>query len=569
MVVLLTLSPGASFAADSGFIPPIGFYVHEQFGGDGRIFDPTPWEANGGNWQANAGTYDSTVANTTAVTTLFEYFINPIAAPAEPTPLPDFTYNTRVLNRGSTATQLAGVVFNYRDISNYDEAVFSPTGILLLRRVRGGTPSTVFTTTYAGGAQNVWFDLQLIVAGDTLTIKVNGITRVNGHTVNAGGRVGFVTHGTTAKFDYMFVGSPFGEQPFKDNFSSGLDPRWQTTSAAWNVAGGTFNNPATEQTSRAYPGAGLFFAPETTAHYTLWTRMFNPYGGSGNLVGFFFNDGGVAFPDAYGEIVFSPRGQARIDLFYDGARHTIATAPYNGAPKKWFDVRLDNAPGAFNVWVDGELVFGNVNTFPALDGSVGLLTHWAPGKFDDVWWDNDLHPTLVQSFAQPITAPSWVTNGTWETSGGTLSSTGIGKDDFAIYQCSCWSTNAVIRARLLNQFGASGNLVGVVYNYVDAGPSDAADYNEVVFSTTGVAQLNTVINGVRTRVATGVHSVPRNTWFNVQVIHKGTTTTVKVNDATIFDHVEQSKLGTGKVGVVTHWSKGQFDDVIVRDDPAR
>jgi hypothetical protein len=408
--------------------------------------------------------------------------------------------------------------------------------------------------------------------GGALTITVDGTTLVNAltQTGTTFGRVGFVTHNVTAKFDDMLVGTPFGEQPFSDDFSSGLNPRWTTSSAAWNVTGGTLNNAATEQTSRAAPNAGLFFAPESTIHYTLWTRMFNPYGGSGNLVGFFFNDGGVAVPDGHGEIVFSPKGQARIDLFYDGAKHTIATAPYRGAPKKWFDVRLDNDGSGINVWVDGELVFGNVDTSAVPDGSVGLLTHWAPGKFDDVWWDNNLHRPLVETFAKPIAPPSWVTKGTWDTTGSTLNSTAVGKDDFAIYQCRCWSGDAVIHARLFNQYGASGNLVGLVYNYADAGGSpDAVDYNEVVFSTTGLAHLNTVVNGVRTRVASGTHNVPRKTWFEVEVLRKGTTTTVKVNGTTIFDHVEQGKLGSGNVGVVTHWSKGQFDNVFVRDDPPR
>lgn len=572
LLALLVFQPAITFAADSGFVPPIGFYVHEQFGADGIPFNPTSWEAVGGSWQGIAGTYDSTVANATAVTTLFEYFINPIAAPPEPTPLPNFTYRARVLNRGSGATQLAGVVFNYRDIANYDEAVFSPTGTMLLRRVSGGAMTTLLTTSYAGGAQNIWLDLDLVVDQGVLTIKVNGSTRVAAFVQSGttGGRVGFVTHNTTAKFDDMLVGSPFNEQPFEDSFSSGLNPRWATSSPAWSVSGGTLNNSATEQTSRADPGAGLFFEPETTTHYTFWARMFNPYAASGNLVGFFFNDGGVASPDGHGEILFSPTGVARIDLFYDGARHTIATAPYRGAPKKWFDVRLDNDLSAMNVWVDGELVFGNVQTPPVGDGSVGLLTHWSPGKFDDVRWDNNLHPTLVESFAQPIAARNWTTTGTWDTGGSTLNSSAVGKDDFALYQCRCWNTDAVIRGRLLNQYGASGNLVGLVYNYVDAGPSaDAADYNEVVFSSTGLAQLNTVLNGVRTQVASGIHSVPRNTWFDVEVLRKGTTTTVKVNGATIFDRVEQGKLGTGKVGAVTHWSKGQFDNLIIRDDPPR
>jgi hypothetical protein len=37
--------------------------------------------------------------------------------------------------------------------------------------------------------------------------------------------------------------------------------------------------------------------------------------------------------------------------------------------------------------------------------------------------------------------------------------------------------------------------------------------------------------------------VPRNTWFDVEILRRGTTTTVKVNGAAIFDRVAQGKLG--------------------------
>jgi len=575
LLASLALAPAVTEAIDSGFDPPIAFYVDQQFGRDGFPFDPSAWESIGGSWQGTAGTFNSTVAAPTAVTTLFEYFVDPIAAPPRPTPQADFTFRVRVLNQGSAATQLAGVVYNYVSNSFYDEAVFSPTGTLLLRHVSNGTATTFLTTTYFGGARNVWFDVNLTVAHNALTIAVNGITRVNALVQPSPqlGRVGFVTHATTAKFDDMLVGSPFSAQPFTDDFSNGLQqPPWTVSSSAWNAFGGTLNNTATEKTSRAGPVGRDSFAEESTVHYRFYARMFDQYGASGNVVGLFFNDNGdFTPPGSYGEVIFSPTGVARIDLFYDGTRHTIATAPFSGGgAKKWFDVRLDADLSSISVWVNGNLVFGHIDTFPVLEGGVGLLTHWAPGKFDDVSWDNNAYPLLIEKFDAPISAPNWVTTGTWTTSGGTVGSSAIGSADMAIYQCRCWNTDAVIRGRLLNQWGNPGNLVGLVYNYVDAGPApDKADYNEVVFSSTGIASLNTVVNGVRTVVATGTHTVPKNTWFNVEVLRRGTTTTVKVNGKTIFDHVQQAQLGTGKVGVVTHFSKGRFDNVIVRDDPLR
>jgi hypothetical protein len=567
LLAMLTVVPSVASAVDSGFVPPIAFYVQEPFGTNTTPFDPRFWESVGGSWQAVAGTYDSTVQAPTAVSTRTQYLNLPGEEP-QTTPRPEFTYRTRVLNQGATATQLAGVVFNYQDAANYDEAVFSPTGTMLVRRVSGGAVTTLHTASYAGGAKNIWFDLQLDVDPSALTIIVNGVTQVDhlAQSGNANGRVGLITHNTTAKFDYALVGSPFNEQPFKEDFTSGPDPSWGST---WNVSGGTLNNTATEATSRTRAFGGLFFAPETTVAYTVWARMFNPYGGSGNLVGLYFNDGGVAFPDSHAELVFSPTGVARIDLFYDGARHTIATAPYKGGFKRWFDVRLDNQANGVVVWVNGAIVFEHVDTGPVYDGSVGLLTHWSPGKFDDLWYDNKRYQTLSERFSEPLTG-SWATNGAWNTNGGTLNSSAVGANDLAIQQCPCWGTDAVIRARLLNQYGATGNLVGLVYSYQDAGVSpDKPDYYEVVFSMAGIARINKVLNGVRTLVATSTHTVPPNVWFNVEVLRRGTTTTVKVNGATIFDKVQQGELGAGKVGVVTHWSKGRFDNVVVRDDPLR
>jgi hypothetical protein len=435
LLAILAVVPSVASAVDSGFVPPNAVYVREQFGTSTEPFVPYSWESVGGSWQAAAGTYDNTLAAPTAISTVTEY-LSLVGYEPESTPRPDFTCDTRILNQGATATQLAGVVFNYHDVANYDEAVFSPTGTMLLRRVSGGAATTLLTTSYAGGAQNIWFELELVVEQNALTIKANGVTRIDrlAQTGNTNGRVGFVTHNTTAKFDYIFVSSPFGEQPFKEDFSSGLNPWW--LSPTWNVSGGTLNNTATEATSRSGSFGGIFFQPETTLVYTVWARMFNPYGASGNLVGLFFNDVG----GAHGELVFSPTGVARIDLFYDGAKHTIATAPYKGGPGKWFDVRLDNFVGGLFVWVDGVLVFDNIDPSPLYEGSVGLLTHWSLGKFDDLWYDNTRHPVGSAKFSEPLTEDP-ATSGAWNTIGGTLNSTAVGANDLALPSAWCTTTS--------------------------------------------------------------------------------------------------------------------------------
>jgi hypothetical protein len=73
----------------------------------------------------------------------------------------------------------------------------------------------------------------------------------------------------------------------------------------------------------------------------------------------------------------------------------------------------------------------------------------------------------------------------------------------------------------------------------------------------------------RYRMATGSHSVPPKTNFNVEVLRQGVNTTVKVNGVKVFDRVPQGELPFGDVGVVAHWTKGRFDNWSVRDAPPR
>jgi hypothetical protein len=177
VAAMLAVVATAAFAMFTWAVPPTAVYVSEQFGtADSAPFDPQPWESVGGSWKAAAGTYDNTLPAATAVSTIFEYKnLDPVGESTDAVPS-TCTYGSRMLNRGVAATQLIGVVYNYHDVANYYEAVFSPTGTMLVRRVLAGTMTTVVTTNYLGGAQNVWFEVQIIRDRGTTTIKVNGIT---------------------------------------------------------------------------------------------------------------------------------------------------------------------------------------------------------------------------------------------------------------------------------------------------------------------------------------------------------------------------------------------------------
>jgi hypothetical protein len=73
------------------------------------------------------------------------------------------------------------------------------------------------------------------------------------------------------------------------------------------------------------------------------------------------------------------------------------------------------------------------------------------------------------------------------------------------------------------------------------------------------------MEGTRYRLATGTHNVPQNVWFNVEVIRRGTTATVRLNGAPLFQNVQISQLPDASFGVVSHFSLGHFDNLTLRE----
>jgi len=364
-----------------------------------------------------------------------------------------------------------------------------------------------------------------------------------------------ITHSALARFDNFSVAVAIGTQPFREDFNAGQPENLAAQLGQWSAANGTYNSTTVQQTSIALTPilANLF----DTNVFLLRARMLNPYGASGNQVGIVFDWRGNS---DYTELVFLPTGVARINKVTAGAVQTIATAPWTARRNAWFDVSLELNFTSATVWVDGQQLFDAVQTKPGdfPDGYVGLVTHWAPGRFDDVWFDYQLFRPFSEAFDAGMPAGWSPRSGTWNVNAGVLEATSAGATDILTTYISV-DSDYTYRARLLNRYGASGNLVGLVYNY-QAGALGTGDHYEVVFAPTGQAYLDKFIQGVRYRVASAAHSIPRNTWFDVELTRSGPNTTVKVNGATLFDRVPQAQLPIGQLGMVTHWAQARFDN---------
>ena len=137
-----------------------------------------------------------------------------------------------------------------------------------------------------------------------------------------------------------------------------------------------------------------------------------------------------------------------------------------------------------------------------------------------------------------------IVSGTWKSNGGTLNSTAVGQSDIVkLTNTSDWRGNALAtktRAPIpstargsLNEFGASGN--SLVWSTTTRTGGKRAfyggDYLEIVFSPTGDCRSTSSSRACVIRSPRCRHNIPRNTWFDVQVIRTVNFTEVKVNGA--------------------------------------
>ena len=580
-VLLLAVAVWSDLAAQvqdnpSNYRAPIAQLAqYEFFEGEPATLTPVS-----GTWANSAGTLNSSSTTRSIATIDFYYPQSPFFDLLAEISVPKFWYRARMLNQRSGSSTRVGLVYQYQDDRNFYEVSFSPTGSVLVRDVSNGVGTTAATGTYSGGGQNKWFDVQVEWTAAETIVRVNGFIVVRGikQDGRTHGRVGVISRQTTARFDRLFVHRTWGDQEFRESFSVGAPP-WQVIKGNWSVVNGVYRNSAIQHGSITLLPifAGFDEDRSKTESFEVRARMLNPYGASGNRMGFIYNyrqEGGSA---TYGEIVFGADGIARLNdvstsVRSDGATELTVTpretAPYPWTRNQWFDVRFWGTASIFeedddtlNVSVNGTAVFSGVD-IGTLNGPLGLVTNWTPGRFDDVWFRHGATFSWRETFDREFPF-FFVRRGIWDDEGGVLNNRTAAANDI-VYLFYGGLTDYTLRARMLNPYGGPGNRIGLIFNF----DTIADDYYEVVFAPTGQAYLNKFIQGQLTPVATGTHSaLGSNVWFNVELARRGTNATVKVNNRLVFENVPVAQLDSigGNFGVISHWAPGRFDDLHFED----
>lgn len=570
----------------SNYHPPIAQLAQYEFN-EGQTLGVVS-----GAWVTSGGTFNST-STTTAIATIDSYEPeSPFAESLPEVAARKFWYRARMLNQRSAATTRVGIVYHYQDPGNFYEVSFSPAGSLFVRNVSNGIGTTVATGTYSGAGQNQWFDVEVEWSAAETIILVNGLPVVRGikQDGRTRGRVGLITRQTTARFDRLLVMREYGDPEFRESFSAGA-PSWNVRRGNWSVVNGVYQNSAVQFGSVTL--LPIFLGIDShrqTQSFLVFARMLNPYGGSGNRLGFVYkyqdNGSGSA---TYEEIVFGADGIARANHVEtwagpDGRTNAIVTpretAPYPGARNQWFDVFFSGIPSICNGCDGGDTVNVSVNGTPVFDnlaardlaGPIGLVTNWTPGRFDDVQFCHLAcgGGSVTETFAAgpPVSISQWVpSRGIWDTAGGVLNNRSAGAKDI-VYTAWHGSTNYTVSARMLNPYGGPGNRIGLMFNFDLSG----GDYYEVEFAPTGQAYFNKFIQGQLTQVATATHSaLGSRVWFNVEWTRQGPNATVKVNNQIVFENVPASQFdhsfppgrteAISRIGVTSRWAPGRFDDL--------
>lgn len=551
LTALTFIVPGPARAGE--FDP----FYQDDFSLPGTI---SRWSITAGTWRFVEQEFRNSSTNAISLATVERY--DPSDLFPNDTIGGDLSLDVYFAIGSSSAAARAGVVFEFADANNFHEVTLSASGSVQLRSRIAGAGRIVATATAAAPGANKWVHLTLVRRGGRSTVAIDGV-RVFDNVVQNGlesGDVGLITRSTSARFDDFDVRGFFRQDPYIEDFDSSTADGWRPLSGTWSAASKSYVNTAVIQTAITRgPLTGLWdadLAPFDLA-YTFKVRMLNPYGGSGNLVGIAW----VRDPANYTEAVFSPTGEARLNTVANGVRMTIAAAQYAGAgPNRWFEVEVENdgdQPQMITrIKVNGVALFDMAPN--VREGEVSLITHWAPGRFDDVRASPRFFRPFFENF-DDLFAPKFNRPPSWRLENGVMNSSNIvAQDRLTIDPDAGWHELADIelRARLLNRFGNSGNLVGFTYG------EHAQVFYEAVFSPTGVASLRKVVRGVPITLATASYQGgARNVAFDAQLIQIGERTTVKVNGVPVFENVLQPEAVGGRLGFVSHWSRVRIDDV--------
>jgi hypothetical protein len=163
-----------------------------------------------------------------------------------------------------------------------------------------------------------------------------------------------------------------------------------------------------------------------------------------------------------------------------------------------------------------------------------------------------------EPYVEPFTTTpaGWTSQGgSWSAVNGQYRNASNVSFTSSIHTARSLQSRFEVSARLSSGFGASGNTLGLIFNY--ANPSN---FYEIRFNPLGTVTFNAVINGTRTMVQSGRYQTSgAGTFFTATVRREENSIDVFVNGAQVFDR-QDARLVGGHAGVFSSWNLARVDD---------
>jgi hypothetical protein len=391
-----------------------------------------------------------------------------------------------------------------------------------------------------------------------------------------------VAGGSAWSQDSLPPNFPFGPN-FETRFFLGDHDNWQVVSGTWVIKPvDTFVQQSLGAARIAiavnYPSADF---PVMDANFRLDALASIRTADPNARVGVVFN-----FSDAanYYEASISLSGDVLLRTRRNGVSTVIARATVAALRVgAWTPIHVERGNGTTTVKIDGVPAMQNVPQVGLENGDAGLLTDRSVGAFSffSVRTASMLGGSepYIEDFGD-ASADFWSPlSGTWTAANKDYRNTSVSAADITLgpipRMLQMEQEREVLytwKLRMLNRYGGSGNLIGVVLTdpriFFDPG-----NYKEVVFSPRGQAYMREFRNGVPFTVATAPYAGGGpNKWFNVEIMQaiqedgSGIPDSgyVKVNGRLVFNHVFNNDRGIPRgspLGLVSHWSLAAFDDL--------
>jgi hypothetical protein len=345
---------------------------------------------------------------------------------------------------------------------------------------------------------------------------------------------------------------------YSQNFTSGA-PNWQVLPGqTWTVTDGYYANTFTSaERVISYYGGDTW-----TSDYTYKASVFSDFEASGNRVGVVFN---YVDEDNYYEVDINMGGEIWLNHMSSGSRLQLGYVQAPAAvPGKdiFFDVTIIRTGNNVTVKIGTTTVFTSVALPASPAGRIGVFCRFNQCRFDNV----DVTLAATDTYSQNFTsgAPNWqvLPGQTWAVTSGYYANTFTSAERvISWYAGDSWTTGYTYKASVFSDFEASGNRVGVVFNYVDED-----NYYDVDINMQGEIWLNHMSGGSRLQL--GYVQVPaavpgKDTFFDVTIIRSGNHVTVQVGTTTVFNNVALPASPDGNIGVFCRFNQCRFDNVNV------